>query len=480
MTIAFSAIDERRPEVESEKILLAAKKEADRIIAQKIPAAQKAMALMRIEKQGRDSLTVLRRQMAVTRPRVSLSRDLSNEWTAYVGQMDRLEGEVFAPSEMELERYISTAAQRSKIPLDDAGRLNSAVSEVAGDAVKGVRQLRNDVATILTGLSGNIRETTRQSFSAITHAVDDVLAELANVQRSSTDAHEFSALRAKLVRDIDTVYAVERKKLERLRDQLSEVNRIWDNDSYDTTELTEALEEELDELRRRRDADLELAQIGLALNTISHEFDKTVGSLRDGFRRLKAWAEENPELRDLYSNMRISFDHLDEYLTLFTPLDRRVHRSKIDISGKQILQFLENLFGSRLERHAIKLVATKKFLEASLVSFPSSIYPAFVNLVDNSIFWLQRRTKDRTIELDVQGKDFLIRDNGPGISARDRENIFVLNFSRKPGGRGMGLYISRETLAKVGFHLTLDQSSQQEGTIFRISSIPVQGQLGKS
>ena len=478
--VAFSLIDERGPEIQSEEIVTNTKGEADRVIAQTIPVAQKALALMRIEKQGRNSLAALRRKIAVTRPRISLSRDLTNEWTSYVRQIERLESEVFTPSEAALERYVSGAARRSKIPLNDASRLNSVVSEVGNNAVKVVRQLREDVATLLTEVSDNVRETTRESFSVVTHAVEEVLAELATVQRSSKDADNFSALRIKLVQEIDTVYGAERKKMERLRDQLAEVNRVWDKEGYDTTELTEALEEELDELRRRRDADLELAQIGLALNTISHEFDKTVGSLRDGFRRLKAWADENPELHDLYTNMRVSFEHLDEYLTLFSPLDRRLHRSKIDISGKQIVQFLENLFGGRLERHAIKLTPTKKFLDACVVSYPSSIYPAFVNLVDNAIFWLQRRTNDRRIELDAQGNDFLIRDNGPGVSARDRENIFVLNFSRKPGGRGMGLHISRETLAKVGLRLTLDQSTAHDGAVFRISPSEGQSDVEKS
>ena len=304
----------------------------------------------------------------------------------------------------------------------------------------------------------------------MTHSVDNVMTELGELQRSSTDAAKFGAIRVKLVGEVEAVYEAERNKLERLRDQLGEVNRLWEKDGYDTTELTEAMEEELDELRRRRDSDLELAQIGLALNTISHEFEKTVGSLRDGFRRLKAWADENPDLRTLYNNMRASFDHLDEYLTLFIPLDRRSHRTKVDISGKQIFEFLENLFSARLQRHTVKLAATKAFLKASIVSYPSSIYPVFVNLVDNAVFWLQRRPSGRQIELDSIGGDFIVRDNGPGVSARDRENIFALNFSRKPGGRGMGLHISRETLAKVDLQLTLDRSPA-EGAAFRISAL---------
>ena len=475
LTRIFMAIDEKQPEVRAERSVDETKREADRTVAQNIPAQQKALALMRIEKQGRDRLHHARKELVVTRPRVGLSRDLSNEWRAYQEQMERLDGNVFTPSETVIEDYISSAAKRTRVPLDDAARLTAAVSESGEEALRTIRQLRTDVGSILTGVATNVRETTRQSFSAVNHAVDSIVAELVQLQRSKGDIGKLSTVREKLGRDLDVVYEVERRKLERLRDQLNEVNRVWDKDGYDTTELTEALEEEIDELRRRRDADLELAQIGLALSTISHEFDKTVGSLRDGFRQLKAWADDNPALDELYRNLRISFDHLDEYLTLFTPLDRRLHRSKIEINGAQIFQFLENLFDARLKRHDVQFAASKKFLQMTIQTYPSSIYPAFVNLIDNSIFWLQRQAKGRFIELDAQGADFLVRDNGPGVSARDRENIFALNFSRKPGGRGMGLHISRETLAKVDLLLTLDERRADAGAVFRIS--PAKGPL---
>jgi signal transduction histidine kinase len=256
--------------------------------------------------------------------------------------------------------------------------------------------------------------------------------------------------------------------LERLRDQLNEVNRVWTDDSYDTTELTVAIEEELEELRDRRDSDIELAQIGLALNTVSHEFEKTVGSIRQGISRLGAWAAENPELSDLHQELRLSFDHLDEYLALFTQLDRRANSSPVDISGKQIIEFCERLFAPRLKRHRITLKATSSFSRSTLKSYPSAIFPVFVNLIDNAIYWLQRNRNDRTITLDADGADLLIRDNGPGISIRDRENVFALNFSRKPGGRGMGLHISRQTLARIGFGLELDPRIDGEGATFRI------------
>lgn len=467
---AFSAFDEGAPERSAKVVLEETKREADRAVSQKIPTPQKAMALMRIEKTGRERIDEIRRSITIAKPRgVGLSRALSNEWSSYSTQLERLASESFEPTENEIERYISGLASRAKIPLNDAARLTAAISEFSAEALRSIRSLRTDIGTLTTEIATKVRDTARASYTAVNHAVDEVMAELDSLQRSSGRIQNLSAIRERLATQINEVQKAESLRLERLRHQLGEVNRVWEKDGYDTAELTEAMEEELEELRERRDTDLELAQIGLALNTVSHEFDKTVGNIREGIERLGAWAAENPELEDLHRELRQSFSHLDEYLTLFTQLDRRTYQTKVRITGKQIFEFLERLFSQRLERHRIKLTATKQFTQRALNSFPSSIYPAFVNLVDNSIYWLQRNRGERHIFLEADGLDFLVRDNGPGVSTRDRENIFALNFSRKPGGRGMGLHISRQALARVGLTLTIDPREDGMGATFRIS-----------
>ena len=68
-----------------------------------------------------------------------------------------------------------------------------------------------------------------------------------------------------------------------------------------------------------------------------------------------AWAEANPELAELYQNMRGAFDHLDSYLAMFTPLDRRLHPVKVKIRGKDIHGFLRDLFEQRFSRHGVTL-----------------------------------------------------------------------------------------------------------------------------
>lgn len=159
----------------------------------------------------------------------------------------------------------------------------------------------------------------------------------------------------------------------------------------------------------------------------------------------------------MYDSIRASFEHLDGYLTLFTPLQRRLYRKAVEIRGSEIGDFLEELFRSRLMRHDVTLTVTSAFNEAKIVGFPSSFYPVFVNLVDNAIFWLSQQNPqcERRIELDERNGALLVADSGPEVDMRDQEAIFDFGFTRKPGGRGMGLHIGRESLRRVGFDLQL-------------------------
>jgi len=216
---------------------------------------------------------------------------------------------------------------------------------------------------------------------------------------------------------------------------------------------------------------LQLAQVGMALGIVHHEFTSTIHGVRNSLRRLKPWADANKRLDRLYQEIRSNFDHLDGYLTLFTPLDRRLQRRRVKIKGAEIHQFLMDLFGDRLKRHGIELNSTEGFSNATIFGFPSSFYPCFVNLVDNAIFWVAShgRSEGRLIDLDSDGEAFTVTDSGPGIRPRDRYVVFEMGFTRRPGGRGMGLYISRQTLRQVSYVLTLDQYEEGRGARFRIA-----------
>jgi signal transduction histidine kinase len=208
----------------------------------------------------------------------------------------------------------------------------------------------------------------------------------------------------------------------------------------------------------------------MAIEVINHEFDASIRSVRDNLRRLKGWADLNKNLNVVYDGLRTSFDHLDSYLNLFTPLHRRLQRQEIQISGAEISTYLHDLFRQRFARHQITLLTTPAFSRQKVLGYPSSFYPVFVNLIDNAIFWLKDYKEPRNIELDADSKSFLISNNGPEILESRREVIFETGISFKPGGRGLGLAISREVLDKIGYSLSLDEHPRRNMNVtFRIS-----------
>ena len=105
----------------------------------------------------------------------------------------------------------------------------------------------------------------------------------------------------------------------------------------------------------------ELAQVGTALGIIQHEFGATIRSVRENIQRLGEWADLDEELADVYSDIRASFEHLDGYLGLFTPLNKRLQRHKIPIVGEEVRRYLQHIFGDRLQRHNIIMSATREF-----------------------------------------------------------------------------------------------------------------------
>ena len=239
-------------------------------------------------------------------------------------------------------------------------------------------------------------------------------------------------------------------------------------------QISDALSEELDELRERVQADVELSQLGLAVGILHHEFSSTVKSIRSSIRDLKAWSEVNDKLEGVYNNIKVNFEHLDGYLNLFTPLNRRLNRKKEDIGLLEIKTFLIDLFKSRFERHNIQFKHTKGFAGQKIYGFRSTFYPVLVNLIDNAIYWLnQSGLEEKVIRLHADESGVYISNNGIEISTQDQNRIFVMGFSRKNNGRGMGLSISQEVLNAENYNLSIVTPREGSTVSFKIESINI-------
>ena len=230
------------------------------------------------------------------------------------------------------------------------------------------------------------------------------------------------------------------------RDMLASLAENLQSSGDEPAQIMEALEQRMLALEEQTDDDFEMVQLGLAVAIINHEFAASIKRVRASVRELGQISKKADELRPLYESIRTNFDHLDGHLNLFTPLQRRLHRTAQTISGKSIRNYVTDLFANRFTRHNIALECSESFLNATVDCYPSTLYPAVINLVDNAVFWLSSRAGDRAIRLDASAGSIVIANNGLTIDARDYQRIFERGFSRKPGGRGLGLFISSRAL----------------------------------
>ena len=433
-----------------------------------------AYEMLNVELHARREVRKIRGDLHLARPRgIGLSRDTRRSWDAYRAEILKLDEGCFRPAEQEIDETIQRHARSAKLMIDQRRRLETALSENVRDARQRTRRESNETQQAGKGVADEVVQLTRQVMTDVEGTIREVLADVARLDLTDRKESDLVEMRTGFEEKVDQATAKALDQLSSAREQLRAMS--WDRDSNESVvtqlDIIEATESELLDARERADLDLEMTQLGAAIEVINHEFDASIRTVRASLRRLRAWADSNPSLRELHEDIRTSFEHLDGYLTLFTPLQRRLYRQEIDIRGSAIVRFLSDLFRERLRRHEVELQATTRFNQHTIRGYPSTFYPVFVNLIDNSLFWLSDQEQPRKVILDVIDGAMVISDSGPGIQDRDKDSVFELGFTRKPSGRGLGLYISREVLRRVDYSIDIGSDGPLKGVSFYIRSL---------
>ena len=421
-----------------------------------------ATRILRIESDARRDLRKLASSYRISKPRIGLSRASQREWRDYQEAFADLQSNIEDIRD-SIESVVSEEVAKTGVDVNARARLEAALSDVAHLARKDTTSRRAGIKKATEDIRHDAHTVATQCVRDVEATIREATADFNRRELVGLDDEQLTKERKAIEAPIRAALENATRTLDTLRSQLAAVDVKGDSSIVDQLA---AVEQSNVTLREQAAADLQLAQLGMAIEIISHEFGAAIRSIRSGLRSLKAWADVNPKLMSLYRGIRGSFDHLDGYLTLFTPLQRRLYRKAVDIRGWEIHEFLINLFGQRLARHQVELAKTDAFAKSKVRGFPSSFYPVYVNLVDNAIYWLsgQNERLPRRIQLDAAGKAFRVSDTGPGVHARDREDIFDIGFTRKPGGRGMGLHIARATLREVGYDLGLEDRPEWSTT----------------
>lgn len=474
LDVFFARVEEGRPVEEVAQVLARLDGRVASALTQSDPGGA-AEELISAETEARSSLQSVAQSYVLSRPRgVGLTRSQARNWSAYENERARLTEELFGSASQKIEGKVSEAVRSRGLAIERRVRFDSAIAVAAEQSREATRSGRRELETVSKVVRTHAEAMGKRLMAEMDSLIQEVLGRASRLDVTPLKDDEFVATRTNLELELLNAGTTWRSALDSVTEQLTAI--VFPNGEtaapitqYDEME---ALETDLEALRERAEEDLELIQLGTAIEVINHEFEGTVNAIRRSLRRIKSWADANPALREPYRDLRASFEHLDGYLRLFTPFHRRLYRTPVEIAGAEIEKFLRDVFEKKLTAKDVKLVATPAFADHRVVQFPSVIYPVFVNLLDNALYWLTDYRGERTVTLDASDGRMLVRDTGPGVPARDRDAIFEFGFSRKPGGTGYGLFISREVLQREGWTLEINPSRSDVGAEFVIAGTP--------
>ncbi|MCC8941069.1 ATP-binding protein [Bradyrhizobium sp. Arg68] len=260
--------------------------------------------------------------------------------------------------------------------------------------------------------------------------------------------------RSEIESELRSKYAALMKALDRLKEGI------------DLEETLSVIDDDRAELEDRLKDIYQVAQLGIAVEIIGHELESLDVEVRRNLEKLPADVRSTRAWKLAFE----AHSALTEKLRFLAPMRVAGYRNRETITGAEIAGYLEEFFKRRFNTEEISFEATKAFKAISFSDLRSRIYPVFINLLNNSLYWLQF-VKDRRIVLDFQDGKAVVSDSAQGVDPDDVGRLFQLFFTRRAKGRGLGLFLSRANLAVARHHIryaTADDPRPLNGANFII------------
>lgn len=236
----------------------------------------------------------------------------------------------------------------------------------------------------------------------------------------------------------------------------------------DNTELVRAQRSEAwQEVARRLAHEIKnpLTPVALAAGRIEVQLDRYAAAKTD---------TERSAIRETLESLTHTIDRevrsLNTLVSSFSDVARfpTIRPEANDINA--VVGDAVSVFDGRLPGIDLRLITDPEIAQAEID--PPAFKRAIVNLIDNAADVLQESWV-KEIVVSTQGRpdsdavEVIVADSGPGISAENKERLFLPYFSTKNRGSGLGLPIVRSVVEEHGGSIRVEDN-QPAGTRFVI------------
>lgn len=213
----------------------------------------------------------------------------------------------------------------------------------------------------------------------------------------------------------------------------------------------------------------DLAAVGLSVETASHDMsmmlNKGVDAVDNLIRDIEGGVLTDAQIENELHTIRGMFSFVKDRMRDIQLLFKSSKQRRRPIRVSDLLEKVENIYRRTLLRNHIDYSVNKIGSPIVASCTDAVILQLLINLFDNAVYWLTSpNIVDRriVITLDGENKQLIFSDNGPGIREDDNPFIFEAFYSGKEDGRGLGLYIARQLLQRMGYTISLAEISQEK------------------
>jgi signal transduction histidine kinase len=243
----------------------------------------------------------------------------------------------------------------------------------------------------------------------------------------------------------------------------------------DEEQVQGAYKAQFDQMRYQWEQTRETAQLGIAVEIIDHEFNQLYAKINNQLSVLN----KNPVVKPLreFAFLERNFKQLEDKYALLSPLYRISGAANKEVSCEIIYKYLLEFFENQILEYDIVFQVSDAFKKHTIVIKEPVIHTVFINIINNAIYWM-RNKKPRIIKLDYysDANEIIIANSGEKIPEYRLDKIFDLFYSQRPSGRGIGLYLSKQSLSEAGLDIFATNEIEYnslEGACFIINPISV-------
>jgi len=213
---------------------------------------------------------------------------------------------------------------------------------------------------------------------------------------------------------------------------------------------------------------MHLAATGMAAERVVHEFGRQVNAALVALHVLSGLDKKvGGEVADAVRTLDTCLGTLRNEFRVLAPYEAGWHLQRtLPVSLRESAHL-----ALKLNEHLINSNTITIDIEGNdfdVMARTASLVQVLDNLVHNACVWLAgwRGSRCITITLDDEKRTVSIADTGPGIPSHMREDIFKPFVTLRNGGRGLGLYITRELLHAMQASINLDEEERGQGARF--------------